>query len=347
MSTHVNSDITSNVKYYCASTATEDISSALSVFGYYCSAAEGLATPAGVTESGKLRYIFGPFVQLLITVLVAETSGTGAAGGGATSPKATGTGTGSSGSSSNGGSGSSSSSNGSGTPSASSVNITGIVGAVVGVGIGLALVAASIFFIRRRRQAMNTMQNQGNQPTTQVFSTGNGGDGPGKPELDSTGVARPLPVSPSPSMLKPNPPARVDNVSPVSAHGGSTLAPHSELQGQNAFAPPPPQHPELQGQNAYPPPQQYPPQYPQPFPQRPELAGQYAYPQQSYPSPPSEAYGQQVYEAPGQSRLQMYEAAGQPVQPQQTNQGWQSGSVVNQYHEMDSGWNGQGQPHAR
>lgn len=45
--------ITSDVKYSCDSTATEDISSALKVYELYCSAAKGLATPAGITESGK------------------------------------------------------------------------------------------------------------------------------------------------------------------------------------------------------------------------------------------------------------------------------------------------------
>jgi len=45
--------ITSNVKYSCDSTATEDIASAMAVFDSYCSAAQGLITATGVTASGN------------------------------------------------------------------------------------------------------------------------------------------------------------------------------------------------------------------------------------------------------------------------------------------------------
>lgn len=49
----VSKSIVSDVSYYCGSTATQDISSALAVFAYYCSAGQGLITAAGVTASGK------------------------------------------------------------------------------------------------------------------------------------------------------------------------------------------------------------------------------------------------------------------------------------------------------
>ena len=50
----ISSSITASVKWSCDSTATADISSALAVFDFYCSAAKGLVEAAGVTESGKI-----------------------------------------------------------------------------------------------------------------------------------------------------------------------------------------------------------------------------------------------------------------------------------------------------
>ena len=52
MSRFVTNQITSDVKYSCGKTASEDISSAMEVFDYYCSAAQALVTPEGVIESG-------------------------------------------------------------------------------------------------------------------------------------------------------------------------------------------------------------------------------------------------------------------------------------------------------
>lgn len=48
----VSAVITSGVRDSCDKTASADISSALSVWDIYCSAAKGLVTPSGVTESG-------------------------------------------------------------------------------------------------------------------------------------------------------------------------------------------------------------------------------------------------------------------------------------------------------
>ena len=53
MSKVITSIITSDVKIYCDDLASEDVTSALSVYEIYCSAAKGLVTPAGVTESSK------------------------------------------------------------------------------------------------------------------------------------------------------------------------------------------------------------------------------------------------------------------------------------------------------
>jgi hypothetical protein len=53
----VSKEIVSDVSYYCGSTAAGDISSALDVFAYYCSAGLGLVTPNGVTASGKHNHL--------------------------------------------------------------------------------------------------------------------------------------------------------------------------------------------------------------------------------------------------------------------------------------------------
>jgi hypothetical protein len=49
----ISSELTSNVKYYCSSTATEDVAQALSAFNFYCSAARREVVATGVLESGE------------------------------------------------------------------------------------------------------------------------------------------------------------------------------------------------------------------------------------------------------------------------------------------------------
>jgi hypothetical protein len=49
----LSSQIASQIRENCGSTASDDITSALGVFAYYCSAGQGLVTPAGVTASGR------------------------------------------------------------------------------------------------------------------------------------------------------------------------------------------------------------------------------------------------------------------------------------------------------
>jgi hypothetical protein len=56
----VSTSITSSVKYYCSSTATEDIASALSVFGFYCSAARKEVVVT-VAESSKCLTLYFSF----------------------------------------------------------------------------------------------------------------------------------------------------------------------------------------------------------------------------------------------------------------------------------------------
>ncbi|KAK3945530.1 hypothetical protein QBC46DRAFT_93872 [Diplogelasinospora grovesii] len=229
VSTDILSSITSSVKWECASTATDDISSAVAVYNFYCSAAKAQVTAGGVTAS------------------VAQTSATPKAGSGvgAGGPQAT------------GGGGSSGTGVGiDSTITSGGPKITVIAGAIVGAIAVIAIAGSAIALLRRmqrnraaraqaiaQHQAMTNMNNNNNPPPPPP--------GPdffnGKQELAADSIsAPPPPVSPSPSMLKPMgaPAARADNVSPVSAH-------HS------AFTPPPlPNQAELSGQGAanyYPP----------------------------------------------------------------------------------------------
>ncbi|KAK9769695.1 hypothetical protein SCAR479_13633 [Seiridium cardinale] len=299
----VSSAITSDVKYSCSSTASEDISSALSVWNYYCSAAKALVTPAGVTES----------VQQTSAIETART-GSGVGSSGPTS-----TGASSSGGSSGSGEGSGSSSSGSSSGSSvngSKINIGAIAGGIVGAVVVLCLIAGLAFFFWRRSQARKQSEKLG---ALQASHPGNG-----KPELDSTGPAAVPPTgNPSPSTLKVSSPPRADNVSPVSAHGNGNLPSHPELQDHYTYPPPAPNQLELQGQNTY-------PQQPQ-YHQRPEPVSE------AYGSPIHEApgqHGQQLYEAQGQPVPTQNVGYG--------SMGWQS-EPVNSYHEMDGGWHGHGQ----
>jgi hypothetical protein len=54
----VASALKSGVADYCSSTATEDLTSALSVFDFYCRAAKGSVQPAGITTSGMPTTLF-------------------------------------------------------------------------------------------------------------------------------------------------------------------------------------------------------------------------------------------------------------------------------------------------
>lgn len=52
-SASVSTGIISEVKISCSTTASEDVASALAVFGLYCSAANGQVIPKGITASGE------------------------------------------------------------------------------------------------------------------------------------------------------------------------------------------------------------------------------------------------------------------------------------------------------
>lgn len=53
MASIATSRISSSVKFRCDSTATDDVSSAIDVWDFYCSAANDEVTASGVTESGR------------------------------------------------------------------------------------------------------------------------------------------------------------------------------------------------------------------------------------------------------------------------------------------------------
>ncbi|KAI1656384.1 hypothetical protein F4813DRAFT_364204 [Daldinia decipiens] len=209
MSGSMRNVITSDVKYSCDSTATEDVSSALLVFDLYCSAAKGLTTPAGVTESLEQTM---------------ATSNTGTSG-----PKETGI-SGGSGSLSSEGGGRPLESGVSSSDSANKSNTGTIVGVVVGVLAALALIGLAIFFFwRQRRHSQNGSQTM-SQPVDSEYS--------GKPELDG---------SQNPDVLKTQEVTRVDNVSPVSAYSSPNTSELQGHGGYPQ--PPIPQIPELRGQN--------------------------------------------------------------------------------------------------
>ncbi|KAK7743721.1 hypothetical protein SLS62_010500 [Diatrype stigma] len=328
MSRRLTNLITSSVKYSCDSTASEDISSAIEVFDYYCSAANALVTPADITESVTQTARSGSTVLSGPTQTAEPTSdsgdfGIGGSGSGSSEPDNSVSGQ------SNPESTSGSPGNGdgvsSGEPNAqpTATNIGVIVGAVVGVVGGLVLIGVMAFFIWHRSRKAKTQVLAGNAES--------GAGTAGKPELDSAALVSTTlspSASPSPNALKTQPPSRVDNVSPISAHHASELngqnpiqrQPHtSELHAQS----PGPQLSGLHAQGAA--------GSSSPGP-RSELSGQdailSAHPANSLHSPGGhsahEALGQQVYEAPVQHPAVVHEMHAQPV-------------PISQHYEMDGG----------
>ncbi|KAI1268123.1 hypothetical protein F5Y18DRAFT_279075 [Xylariaceae sp. FL1019] len=313
MTRRISTVITSDVKYYCESTASDAISSALAVYDLYCSAAKAETTLGGITES------------------VSETPHTGKSN--TASPSETGTSSGGSDGSSSGSDGSSSSGGGSSSSGGSSSNggtnkkkkskssTAAIAGGVIGAIIGAALLAVAAF-LRYRKSKKNTRDSAAAmEQTPQEIS---GGPNNGKMELDSTTVAIPPSVSPAIT----NNSRKENNISPVSGYS----SPHgSELHAHSPFGPPPPMPQnmsELQNQTAYGRPSELHNQtaYPRPS----ELQAPNAYPQ--------ETSGQQVHEAPGQNQPQ-YGYGRSELQ----GLSHQSGPVGQSY-EMDGSSHGYQQP---
>lgn len=146
----VSSSLTSNVKWYCDNTATDEVSSAMEVLDFYCSAAKGDVV-ATVSQSVAQTY---PTAESRTNAGNTSPSETGSTG----SPGASETGGGSSGG--NGGDsntdGSQSNSNGGGSNNSSSNSNDGgmkpaiIAAVVLGVVVGLIAIAALAWFIRRK-----------------------------------------------------------------------------------------------------------------------------------------------------------------------------------------------------
>ncbi|KAK4200813.1 hypothetical protein QBC40DRAFT_279197 [Triangularia verruculosa] len=238
MTLEISREITSSVKLYCKSTATDDVSSALAVYNYYCSAAENKVTAAGVTNS------------------VEQTYATGISGGG---PRATG----GPGSSSGGGNSGGNSNKDGGS---SETNIGTIVGIVAGSVAGIALLGALIWRVikssrdRRERERLAAVAVQHQQPPTEPklappayrpFASPI--PGANKPAFASDVVAAPPPVdSPAPSStLQVTSPGRTDNVSPISTTGPFSPPLNSQhAQPPSPFNSPPSNAPELHGQTA-------------------------------------------------------------------------------------------------
>lgn len=154
MSRYISSYLTSEVKYFCENTATADVSSALEVFRYFCSAAEGQVT-ATVAESISQTPIAGKGSG---SNTVARTS----SGGSATATS---------------GSGTADEDETDGGSSGGTSKAAPIAGGVVGGIVALALAGVVIFFVRRRRQG---------KMGKEIPSDAAGHDFSGKPELIGT-----------------------------------------------------------------------------------------------------------------------------------------------------------------
>ncbi|KAK0628827.1 hypothetical protein B0T17DRAFT_167902 [Bombardia bombarda] len=232
------SSITSSVKWYCDSTATDDISSAVAVYNLYCSAAKGEVVAGGVTVSVSQTY-----------ASATSDSGAGGAGGGAATPtaKTGGTVAGGAGASRTASSGSSTTNTSNSNSTSGRTNTTLIGGVIGGIVAGIAIIAALVVFLVKQARARkaNTHQEIQNAPPPPPPATSTTPDyWNGKQELAADSIAAPPPPpSPSPSTLKVGTiPSRIDNVSPVSAHATpyTLTPPQAELHGQAAMFPPRP-----------------------------------------------------------------------------------------------------------
>ncbi|KAK4179410.1 hypothetical protein QBC36DRAFT_322585 [Triangularia setosa] len=302
MTLEISREITSSVKQWCKSTATEDISSAIAVYNYYCSAADNKVTAAGVTNS------------------VDQTYATGVSGGG---PRATG-GPGSSG----GGGGGSDSNTDSG--SSSRTNLGMIIGIAAGALGGIVLLGALIWRLckssrnRQERERLAALAAQHQQPPVEPklappayrpfaspIAAAN------KPAFASDVVAAPPPVdSPAPSStLQVTSPGRTDNVSPISTAGPYSPPPNQSAV-HSALFPPMPGSSELHSQHAQPPS----PYNSPPPPNAPELHGQAAA-SSLYPAIPGTSELHSQHAQPGTQQPGPHTSPTPPRAPELYGQG--------------------------
>ncbi|KAH7276030.1 hypothetical protein B0J15DRAFT_507479 [Fusarium solani] len=221
--------LTSLVKGYCDSTNIGNVTSAVDVFRYYCSAAESLVV-ATVGESIHQSY-------------PTASSGAGA-GSGATGPVRTGSGhatltgsdglpeeTGSSGSSGDG----DSAGNGKNKDESGGTNIVPIAGGIAGVVVVAAIGIGLFMFIRRRRQR-----------EARGVEISNAGDGRGDGPPEYTG---------QPELMGNSEYIKGHYAPPAVSELSSTSSPKPELYGGKPVVELPPNHaptPELQSHPAKP-----------------------------------------------------------------------------------------------
>ncbi|OHE98240.1 hypothetical protein CORC01_06437 [Colletotrichum orchidophilum] len=309
----VMSTVTSDIKWYCSSTATDDVSSALAVLDYYCKAARNEVV-ATVTES------------------IAQTYPTAQAGTGSKTSGAQATSTGSSGTA-----GDSTETNG--KSKSSNPSMAAIIGGVIAVVGALSIAGLVAFIIYRRRK-----KNEARFPLSSRL-------GPpemtGPPEIGGTMLSELPPKSPQMSVSYTGSP-RPDTVSPASNTGGA-WAPSptgAELHGQTRLPPEMPANTngqlqpagphlplELQGQQdqlSYAQQQQQP--YGQSLPLPPELQTSYVQPQVQ--NSLAEAHGQPIHQLPSGPQA-IYPGQGQERAELQ-GMGWHAGPTPG-YSEMDGG----------
>lgn len=325
MSSVVNSYITSLMSWSCSSNQIRDAaSSALSIFGMYCSAARDDTTLAGITTSIAQTAPLGVYE-----------SGAAAATGTATATgtKATGT-TKGSGSTTGSSSGNSTADSTTTSDDSSSSNKTVIIGAAVGVVGGIALLALAAFFVWRHARKSQAQKNDKNDfQQLDNLAPANGPAGPGTPAGTFSGKSE-LSGTPIPAGGGLYPP-------------GQTPSPALSNGYNYAYPPPPHAQAELQGQQVYAPNGNYPPQQ-----NYSELQAQSSRPAQAelYSStesgPPAELYSplhpHPIYQADSTPIESPNRAAGTtPVSSGGFS--FHSGPVPQTYSEMDS----TGQGHAK
>ncbi|EXF82137.1 hypothetical protein CFIO01_00651 [Colletotrichum fioriniae PJ7] len=308
----VMSTVTSDIKWYCSSTATDDVSSAVAVLDYYCKAARNEVV-ATVAESIAQTY---PTAQ--------AGTGSGTSGVEATATSSSGT--------------SGDSTNTSGKSKSSIPSLAAIIGGVIAVVGALSIAALVAFIIYRRRK-----KHEAGFP---LPGTAGPPEMAGKPELGGTMLSELPPKSPQMSVSYTMGSPHADTISPASNAGGVWAQSPTgvELHGQtrlpsempantNGQLQPAGQYlpPELQGQHGQPAYTQQQP-YGQSLPLPPELQTSYTQPQVQ--NTLAEAHGQPIHQMPS-GPTAVYQGQGQDRAELQ-GLGWHAGPTPG-YSEMDGG----------
>ncbi|KAF7555214.1 hypothetical protein G7046_g6615 [Stylonectria norvegica] len=268
MFNYISTGLTSQVKEFCDSTALADLSSALDVFDYYCSAA----------ESKVVATIADKVTQSYAVATSSQTPGSRSTGPAQTSSRNA-AGTSNTGSPGNDG------------DSDTTVGVAPIAGGVAGGVAVIALAVGIFFFIRRKRQ----QQKRGQEiPSTHIGSHFNGkpelmGSNPGTPHTGNSKMGSPYG---SPAVLELPTPSSTPR--PELDGGAKTLAaelppsqaPTSELHAQSpiGYATP-------YGQQGGSPQELSSPAYG--YQQAPRLNGQQVYEFPAHPPPTRSPVGQQ------------------------------------------------------